>query len=100
MLKKDLIELCLLHLLASEDLYGYALLHRIHESFPDTQDSAVYALLRGLCREGYTQSYEGMTSEGPVRKYYRITKTGREKQQDLLAQWRRLRDALTTLGVE
>ena len=30
MLKKDLIELCLLHLLDVEDLYGYEILHRIH----------------------------------------------------------------------
>ena len=55
MLKKDLIQLCLLHLLAGEDLYGYEILRRVHQSFPDTQESAVYALLRGLCKEGYTR---------------------------------------------
>ena len=52
MLKKDLIELCLLHLLAQGDQYAYELLRRLHHTFPDTQESAVYALLRGLCREG------------------------------------------------
>ena len=48
MLKKDLIELCLLHLLSQGDQYGYELLRRLHHTFPDTQESAVYALLRGL----------------------------------------------------
>lgn len=100
MLKKDLIQLCLLHLLAGEDLYGYEILRRVHESFPDTQESAVYAILRGLCKEGYTQQYQGDTSEGPARKYYRLTPAGAEKRAALLGEWRRLRDALADLGVE
>lgn len=78
MLKKDLIELCLLHVLSVEDLYGYEILRRIHESFPGTQESGIYALLRGLCREGCTEQYEGETSEGPTRKYYRITRAGQK----------------------
>ncbi len=100
MLKKDLITLCLLHVLSSEDLYGYEILRRIHESFPGTQESAIYALLRGLCKEGCTEQYQGETSDGPTRKYYRITKKGEEKRDGLLLEWRRLRDALSALGVE
>ena len=52
MLKKDLIELCLLHLLAQGDQYGYELLRQLHDTFPDTQESAVYALRRALARLG------------------------------------------------
>lgn len=99
MLKKELIELCLLHLLAGEDLYGYEILRRIHESFPDTQESAVYALLRGLCKSGCTEQYTGGQSGGPARKYYRITPAGVEKLGRLLEQWRSLRDALARLGL-
>lgn len=100
MLKKDLIELCLLHILSCEDLYGYEILRRIHESFPGTQESAIYALLRGLCKEGYTEQYEGKISDGPTRKYYRITDSGKVKRDGLLDEWRHLRDALSALGVE
>lgn len=100
MLKKALLELCLLHLLAQADRYGYELLGQLRAGVPDTQESAIYALLRGLCREGYTQQYQGETSGGPVRKYYRITPAGREKYAQLLAQWRLLRDAVAGLGVE
>lgn len=100
MLKKDLIELCLLHILSVEDLYGYEILRRIHESFPDTQESTIYALLRGLCKQELTERYEGEVSDGPTRKYYRITKGGIEKRDALLNEWRRLRDTLSALGVE
>ena len=100
MLKKELLELCLLQLLAEEDQYGYELLRRLHGGFPDTQESAIYALLRGLCREGCTETYQGQTSGGPARKYYRLTQAGQERRAVLLNQWRDLKDALKSLGVE
>ncbi len=100
MLKKELIELCLLHLLAQGDQYGYELLRRLHRTFPDTQESAVYALLRGLCREGCSEQYLGEVSGGPARKYYRLTPAGRDRLAALLAQWRALRGSLEELGVK
>ena len=100
MLKKDLVELCLLHLLSQRDQYGYDLLRRLHAAFPDTQESAVYAILRGLGREGYLEQYLGETSDGPARKYYRLTPRGTGRYGELLQQWRALKDALTELGVE
>lgn len=99
MLKKDLIELCLLHLLAQGDQYGYDLLRRLHDAFPDTQESAVYALLRVLCREGCLEQYVGETSGGPARKYYRLTGHGVARYGELLKQWRTLLAALAELGM-
>ncbi len=100
MLKKDVLELCLLHLMARGDQYGYELLRRLHAVFPDTQESAIYALLRGLCREGYTERYQGETSGGPARKYYRLTEAGRDRLAALLELWRETRDALSALGID
>ena len=100
MLKKDLIELCLLHLLAQGDRYGYDLLKRLHAVFPDTQESAIYALLRGLCREGCSEQYTGTASGGPARKYYHLTDVGLARHAALLEQWRALSAALAELGVE
>ena len=100
MLKKDLLELCLLRLLDREDRYGYELLRLLHDAFPDTQESAIYALLRGLCREGLTERYLRDSPDGPARKYYRLTPAGRERGTALLAEWRRLRAALAALDVE
>lgn len=101
MLKKDLLELCLLHLMAGGDQYGYELLRRLHAVFPDVQESAIYAILRGLCREGATERYQGGTaSGGPARKYYRLTEAGQARLAALLKTWRETRDALTALGIE
>lgn len=99
MLKKDLLELCLLHLMSQGDRYGYELLGRLHGVFPDVQESAIYAILRGLCREGCTEGYRGERSGGPVRKYYRLTERGRERYAALLELWQGMRDALADLGI-
>lgn len=50
MLKKELIELCLLHLLYIKDAHGYELIHYIYGVIPDIQESTVYALLRNLSK--------------------------------------------------
>lgn len=99
MLKKDLVELCLLHLLSQGDQYGYELLRRLHDAFPDTQESAVYAILRGLCQRGCSEQYVGTASDGPTRKYYRLTGRGTARYGELLQQWRALLTALTALGI-
>lgn len=90
----------MLHLLMGQDRYGYEMLSLLHEAFPDTQESAIYALLRGLCRSGYTESYHGDTSGGPARKYYRVTAEGKEAHRALLEQWHKLLAAMGALGVD
>lgn len=100
MLKKELIELCLLYLLAQRDWYGYEMLARIHGAFPDTGESAVYALLRGLQKAGFAETYQGQASAGPVRKYYRLTASGKERCRQLLAQWRQLAEAIRDIGIK
>ena len=100
MLKKDLVELALLHLLTKGDQYGYDLLKKLHAVFPDTQESAIYALLRGLCKAGCSEQYVGETSDGPARKYYRLTDHGVALYGDRLKQWRALAGALAELGIQ
>ena len=99
MLKKDLIKLSMLHLLTVKDRYGYEVLSVLHRIFTDTQESAIYALLRELCRDKYTESYMGEISGGPARKYYRITDSGREKYDQLAEQWRAKKKFLDELGI-
>lgn len=100
MLKKDLIRLCMLHLLTGQDRYGYEMLELLHKAFPETQESAIYAVLRGLSKEKLAETYTGDTSAGPARKYYRVTDQGREEYERLLDQWRQLRAAVAELGLE
>ena len=100
MLKKDLLELCLLQLLAGGDKYGYEVLTPLRAAFPDTQESAIYALLRGLGKDKLTEWYMAPGGGGPDRKYYQLTPAGRERLDALRAEWRNMRDAISSFGVE
>ena len=83
-LKKGVLELCLLQLLAGGDKYGYEVLTPLRAAFPDTQESAIYALLRGLGKEGLTSWYMAPGGGGPDRKYYQLTHAGRARLEELL----------------
>ena len=59
MLKKELIELCLLHLLYIKDVYGYELIRRIYGVVPDIQESTVFGLLLNLSNNVFAEQYVG-----------------------------------------
>lgn len=94
MLKKELLELCLLQMLGAGDKYGYEMLAPLRGAFPDTHESAIYAQLRSLCRDGYTKWYMAPGDGGPDRKYYTITPTGHARLKELLEAWQCLRKAV------
>ena len=100
MLKKDLLELCLLQLLSRGDKYGYEVLAPLRSAFPDTQESAIYALLRGLGKSGLTSWYMAPGGGGPDRKYYKLTPAGQTRLEEMRGQWRKMRDAIASFGVE
>ena len=87
-MKKGVLELCLLQCLSGEPKYGY-----------DVTESTFYAVLRRLHKEGAAETFQGSASNGPVRKYYRLTDQGREQLEQLAEDWRRLREITEALGI-
>lgn len=91
--------MCLLHLIAEEDLYGYAIFQKLAPIFPDVKESNMYIILRELYKSGYIGCYAGQTSGGPPRQYYHITEKGKKKLDILLIEWRYLLNSLKELGI-
>ena len=98
-LKKGVLELCLLQCLSGEPKYGYDIIQTMRGCFPDVTESTFYAILRRLGKEGAADTYQGSESNGPVRKYYRLTGAGRERLEQMSADWRSLREILEKLGI-
>ncbi len=99
-LKKGVLELCLLQCLSGEPKYGYDIIQTMRGCFPDVTESTFYAILSRLAREGAADTYQGSESNGPVRKYYRLTDDGRERLAQMAADWRNLREILEKLGIQ
>lgn len=71
---------------AQEPLYGYQiakLLEKHGEKVSLVKQGSLYPVLRSLEKGGLLKSRVEPSVSGPPRRYYRITKTGRE----ILAQW-------------
>jgi PadR family transcriptional regulator PadR len=75
-LKKGVLELCVLELLAREDGYAYEIASRLADAI-GMGEGTVYPLMRRLHTEGLVETYFVESSTGPSRKYYRITRAGR-----------------------
>ncbi|MCI9575765.1 MAG: PadR family transcriptional regulator [Clostridiales bacterium] len=86
-LKKGVLEYCLLHQISKKERYGYDLLKQVADAFPSVQESTIYAILRRLRTNQLAETYEGKISEGPVRKYYRITEQGRIALLQMKQDW-------------
>ena len=98
-LKKGVLELCLLQCLSGEPKYGYDIIQTMRNCFPDVTESTFYAILRRLNTEGSADTFPGSESNGPVRKYYRLTEDGRERLAQMAADWRKLRIILEKMGI-
>lgn len=84
--KKGVLELCVLVLLNKKDCYGYELVQKISDQI-DISEGTVYPLLRRLNKEGYFTTYLKESTEGPPRKYYRLTDEGKAYLNELLNEW-------------
>ncbi len=88
-LKKGVIELCVLALLSRYDQYGYELASNLSASIM-IADGTVYPILRKLAADKKVTTYLQESNEGPPRKYYAITNTGRQDLARQKEQWQAL----------
>ena len=93
-LNKDLVAASatplVLAILAEGDSYGYAVIKRVAElSRGQLQwtDGMLYPVLHRLERQELVAAKWGLSETGRKRKYYRITKLGREQLAAQKEQW-------------
>ena len=82
---------------AGEPLYGYLIakqLERSGEGVLAGKQSALYPVLRNLEGAGLLASEVEPSVSGPPRRYYRITKPGREVLREWVAAWNATRDSV------
>ncbi len=94
--KKGVLEICVLALLDKQDRYGYELVQKISDQIAISEGS-VYPLLRRLTKEGYFTTYLQESSEGPSRKYYKLTNAGRDYLYKLIEEWEQFTSGVNQL---
>lgn len=100
-LKKGILELCVLAVLDRKDCYGYELVNEISKNI-EISEGTIYPILRRLNQEGYFTTYLQESQEGPPRKYYKLTDTGRNVKNESIKEWLALAEGVNSIieGVE
>ena len=80
----------ILKMLDSKDMYGYQVieeLDRLSENVFTLKAGTLYPLLHNLEKQGMVESYAQLSNSGKPRKYYRITKRGKELFAKKKSEW-------------
>lgn len=85
-LKKGVLEMVVLSKIAHKDSYGYDIYQEISMNMA-ISESTIYPILRKLTKEGLTETYLRESSEGPPRKYFRVTRKGKARLHELKMDW-------------
>ena len=84
--KKGVLELCVLSMLGRRNCYGYQLVNEISKNIL-ISEGTIYPLLRRLKSEGFVTTYLEESTEGPPRKYYKLTSLGLKKEKAFKSEW-------------
>jgi PadR family transcriptional regulator, regulatory protein PadR len=96
-MRKGLLEFCILLLISRKALYASDILHKLKEADLIVVEGTLYPLLSRLRGEELL-SYEWRESKsGPPRKYYSLTKKGKDTLKDLVHTWKSLSDSINSL---
>jgi DNA-binding PadR family transcriptional regulator len=92
-----------LAILAEGDSYGYAIIKRVAElsgGHLQWTDGMLYPVLHRLERQKLVAAKWGESESGRKRKYYRITKLGRDELAVQRQQWQVVDDTLRGVWME
>jgi PadR family transcriptional regulator PadR len=73
---RGVLDLCLLALLQTGELYGYEIADRLRERQLDVGDGSIYPLLARLERAGDVMAVRRPSADGPDRRYWTLTAAG------------------------
>ncbi len=82
--------LLVLSLLEKTDLYGYQMIEELSRRSSEAfrmQEGTLYPILHALEKNKYLSSYQQQAPTGRQRKYYHLTKKGRDLLADKREEW-------------
>ena len=85
-LRKGVLDMCVLAMLARRDGYAYDIASRLAEDI-GMGEGTIYPLMRRMQIDGLVKTYLEESSSGPPRKYYQLTKAGHAALAEQKAEW-------------
>ena len=99
-MKRGVLEYCILTILSEGKAYPAEILAKMQEAKLLVLEGTIYPLLTRLKDSGLLSYNWVESTQGPPRKYYEITKSGKEICEELAETWDALVLAVTTITKE
>jgi PadR family transcriptional regulator PadR len=88
-MRKGALEYCVLALLKDGERYGFELVRHLSVAELVTSEGTIYPLLSRLRRDGSVETTWRESTQGPPRRYYKLTSTGKASLESFAEEWRR-----------
>jgi PadR family transcriptional regulator PadR len=96
-MRKGVLELCILSIVSQQDAYASDIIEKLKEAEMIVVEGTLYPLLTRLKNEGLLSYRWEESTQGPPRKYYRITEEGQIVLDRMAQGWRELVEAVEQL---
>ena len=93
-MRKGVLEYCILLVLNGEPLYASDIIQSLKEAKMIVVEGTLYPLLTRLKNDGLLSYRWEESTQGPPRKYYELTDSGRKFLNELESSWSELVDAV------
>lgn len=89
------LDMCLMSIIDEEPSYGYEMVKKLKErGLSLASEGSIYPLLSRLQKQDMIEGYLVQSSEGPARKYYRMSDQGRSALKQWRKDWAGFRDSV------
>ena len=85
-LRKGVLDMCVLAMLAQRDGYAYDIASRLAQDI-GMGEGTIYPLMRRMQTDGLVKTYLEESSSGPPRKYYQLTRAGHAALAEQRTEW-------------
>lgn len=96
-MRKGILEYCILTIIAEGDAYASDILNKLKEAKMIVVEGTIYPLLTRQKNAGLLGYRWEESTQGPPRKYYSLTESGKDFLKDLDASWYELVEAINKL---
>jgi len=97
-MRKGVLEYCILTIMNQQDCYATDILRKLKDARLIVVEGTLYPLLTRQKNAGLLSYRWEESPQGPPRKYYKLTDTGREFLKDLDSSWEDLVNAVALIN--
>ncbi|HEY0907898.1 MAG TPA: PadR family transcriptional regulator [Candidatus Paceibacterota bacterium] len=96
-MRRGMLEYCILLIISQEQAYASDILKKLKAADLIVVEGTLYPLLARLRADALVEYVWEESKSGPPRKYYTLTKLGRENLTHLKATWKSLAESINSL---